>query len=238
MLTPTLYQPEPPERDEETKMTENLVQKRRTQLQAAVNSMGSMVIAALRQSVTCLAEHDLVLAARIIEDDARINQQRRLLEQECLVTLAAYKPAGADLRAVGACMELVSELERIGDYAADVARIMFKHGETPFPPESVASIIAVAGVAIEMLVEALAAFTSNSDEQTARASVASEAQVDRDEDSIIEQVFERMRTDTGFATTGTYLLWIVHNYERVADRATNIAERTVYVACGQTPDLD
>ncbi|AFL74077.1 phosphate signaling complex protein PhoU [Thiocystis violascens] len=216
----------------------NLVQKKRVQLQAAIGDLGALVIQALNQSVVCLKAHDLILAARIIEADAAINQQRRLLEQQCLVTLAAYQPAGEDLRALGACMELVSELERIGDYAGDVASVMLKIGEERLPPEPVAAILGVAGNAIAMLTDALDAFTSNSDESTARAAVVREAQVDRDEEAIIQQVLGRMRTDAGFALTGTYLLWIVHNYERVADRATNVAERAVYVAAGQTPDLN
>ncbi len=216
----------------------NLVQKKRLQLQAAIGELGVLVIQALNQSVTCLKEHDLALAERIIAADARINQQRRVLEQQCLVTLAAYNPAGEDLRALGACMELVSELERIGDYAGDVASVMLKIGAGKLPSEPVEAIIEIAGNAIGMLAAALDAFTSNSDELTARAAVVREAQVDRDEDVVIEQVLGRMCVDSGFALTGTYLLWIAHNYERVADRATNVAERTVYVAAGHTPDLN
>ncbi|EGV19216.1 phosphate signaling complex protein PhoU [Thiocapsa marina] len=215
----------------------NLVQRRRAQLQSAVGGLGKLVIAALNQSVTCLSQHDLELAERIIEGDAQINQQRRVLEQECLVTLAAYKPAGADLRAIGACMELVSELERIGDYAADVARILRRAGETRFPSESVEAIVEVAADAIAMLGEALDAFTCGSDEQGARASIAREDQVDRNEQAVMQRVLAMMRADPDFAATGTYLLWIVHNYERVADRATNVAERAVYVACGETLEL-
>lgn len=215
----------------------NLVQRRRAQLQSAVGDLGKLVIDALNQSVTCLSGHDLELADRIIAGDAQINQQRRVLEQECLVTLAAYKPAGADLRAIGACMELVSELERIGDYAADVARILRRAGETRFPSESVEAIVVVAADAIAMLGETLDAFTCGSDEQSARASIAREDLVDRNERAVTERVLTMMRTDPNFAATGTYLLWIVHNYERVADRATNVAERAVYVASGETPEL-
>ena len=216
----------------------NLVQKKRIQLQAAIGDLGALVIQALDRSVTCLREHDLSLAERIIAADTEINQQRRLLEQQCLVTLAAYQPAGEDLRALGACMELVSELERIGDYAGDVASVMLKIGESRLPPEPVAAILEVAGNAIGMLAAALDAFTSNGDENTARAAVTREEQVDRDEEAIIEQLLGRMRVDVEFALTGTYLLWIAHHYERVADRATNVAERAVYVAAGHTPDLN
>ena len=216
----------------------NLVQKRRLHLQGAVGDLGARVVAALHQSVECLKTQDKALAADIIAGDQLINQQRRLLEQECLVTLAAYKPAGEDLRAVGACMELASELERIGDYAADVARILERDVQAPLPAEPVAAIAELAEDAIDMLEQTLAAFVANGSEATLRAAVEKESEVDREEDEFIAQVLERMRADAGFAATGTYLLWIVHNYERVADRATNVAERAIYVASGHTPDLD
>ena len=216
----------------------NLVQKRRLHLQGAVGDLGARVVAALHQSVECLKTQDKALAADIIAGDQLINQQRRLLEQECLVTLAAYKPAGEDLRAVGACMELASELERIGDYAADVARIIERDVQAPLPAEPVAAIAELAEDAIDMLEQTLAAFVANGSEATLRAAVEKESEVDREEDEFIAQVLERMRADAAFAATGTYLLWIVHNYERVADRATNVAERAIYVASGHTPDLD
>ncbi|NVZ08449.1 phosphate signaling complex protein PhoU [Allochromatium humboldtianum] len=216
----------------------NLVQKRRSHLQGAVGDLGARVVEALHRSVECLKTQDKALAADIIAGDQLINQQRRLLEQECLVTLAAYKPAGEDLRAVGACMELASELERIGDYAADVARILERDVQAPLPAEPVAAIAELAEDAIDMLEQTLAAFVANGSEATLRAAVEKESEVDREEDEFIAQVLERMRADAAFAATGTYLLWIVHNYERVADRATNVAERAIYVASGHTPDLD
>jgi phosphate transport system protein len=216
----------------------NLVQKKRAQLQSAIGDLGTRVIHALQQSVICLKTHDLALAAQIIAADADINQQRRALEQQCLVTLAAYKPAGEDLRALGSCMELVSELERIGDYAADVASVMLKIGEVPLPPEPVIAILDVADNAMTMLAAALEAFISNGDETTARAAVIREAQVDRDEAALVKRVLDQMQIDASFALVGTYLLWIVHNYERVADRATTVAERAIYVAAGHTPNLN
>ncbi|NCA68996.1 MAG: phosphate signaling complex protein PhoU [Sphingobacteriia bacterium] len=215
----------------------NLVQRRRAELQAAVGQLGQLVIAALSRSVTCLRGHDLSLAQAIIDEDAAINHQRRILEQECLVTLAAFKPAGADLRAIGACLELASELERIGDYAADIARILIKSGETPFPREPLEAVVRLGGEALAMLDETLEAFIGGHDEASARACVAREELVDHQEQALIDQILAMMRADPGFATLGTQLLWIAHNYERVADRATNVAERALYVASGEVADL-
>jgi phosphate transport system protein len=216
---------------------ENLVQKKRAHLNLGVHDMGTMVIDALRRSVQCLTSQDLELAREIIENDPFINDRRRILENECLVALAAYKPAGQDLRCLGACLGLVSELERIGDYAADVARIVRRAGADPFPREPVAAVTQVADKAIGMLVGALAAFDCGGDAARARAAVAEEQEVDAQEDAVVDQVLQMMRADPEIAAVGTYLLWIVHNYERAADRATNVAERVIYIASGQTEEL-
>ncbi|MGE5154026.1 MAG: phosphate signaling complex protein PhoU [Bdellovibrio bacteriovorus] len=216
---------------------ENLVQKKRTHLNHGVHDMGTMVVDALRRSLECVGTQDLGLARQIIDNDPFINDRRRILENECLVALAAYKPAGQDLRCLGACLGLVSELERIGDYAADVARIVLRAGDARFPKVPLAAVKQVGEDAIAMLVGALAAFDCGGDEASARASVAQEEQVDAEEEAVVVQVLELMRSDPEMAALGTYLLWIVHNYERVADRATNVAERVIYIASGETEEL-
>jgi phosphate transport system protein len=88
-----------------------------------------------------------------------------------------------------------------------------------------------------MLEGALGAFDAGGDAAVARAAVALEPQVDNLERAVDDQVLSLMRADPDFAPLGTYLLWIVHNYERAADRATNVAERVVYIASGQTEEL-
>jgi phosphate transport system protein len=216
----------------------NLVQKKRTHLERSVHELGVMVIDALRRSVACLRDQDLALAGQIIEDDGLINHRRRILEQECLITLAAFKPAGEDLRGIGSCLGLVSELERIGDYAAAVARIVRRAGDETFPAGPVAAIVKEADQAIAMLAAALVAFGSGAGAEGAREAVAAEPEVDLAEDTVVEQVLGMMRKDPEFATLGTYLLWIAHNYERVADRATNVAEHVVYIASGQAEQLN
>ncbi|QIK38349.1 phosphate signaling complex protein PhoU [Caldichromatium japonicum] len=215
-----------------------LVQKKRSQLQERISELGAQVIAALHQSVECLRTQDQALAQQISAGNRLINHQRRLLEQECLVALAAFKPAGEDLRTIGACLEMASELERIGDYAADIARIIARDVKMPLPEGAVAAIIALANKSIAMLEQTLAGFLSHADESSLRAAVANEPQVDRDEDTLTAQILEWMRTEPEFVEHGTYLLWIAHNYERAADRATNIAERAVFAVAGHTPDLD
>jgi len=215
----------------------NLLEKKRTHLDSGVRELGELVMEALHRSVACVRRQDLALAAEIIQDDGLINHRRRVLEQECLVTLAAFKPAAQDLRSIGSCLGLVAELERIGDYAADIARIVLRAGTDPFPAEPVAAIAREAEQAIGMLGDVLAALASGAQAEAVRAAVAPEPRVDEAQEAVIQQILGMMRQDPGYATLGTYLLWIAHNYERVADRATNVAEHAIYVASGQAEDL-
>lgn len=214
-----------------------LVQRKREQLRQAVLRMGESVNAALHKSIDALRGQDSELARQIIDEDRPINQQRRMLEQEFLVVLAAYQPAGHDLREIGASRELVSELERIGDHAADVAEIVLDLGEATLPAESIGQIADVAEEATAMVEAALAAYQGN-DAQAARRTAARDDAVDALERETIDEIISLMRQDAGLCATGVRLLWAVHHFERVADRATNICEQVVYAATGETPDLD
>jgi phosphate transport system protein len=214
-----------------------LIHRKREALRQEVLTMGGLVAAALRKSIDCLRSQDAELARQIIAEDQPINLQRRMLEQECLVVLAAHQPAGSDLREIGASLEIVSELERIADHAADTARIVLDAGEERFLPEPIAHIIQVADEATAMVVAALAAYEAE-DADKARATAARDDEVDGQEKDVIKEILAAMRETGSLATIGTYMLWAVHNYERVGDRATNIAERVVFAATGRTPDLD
>lgn len=220
-------------------MTESpmLLEKKREALKQALIALGEQVDAALRQSLDALLGHDLGLARDIVAGDTAINRQRRLLEQEAMLVLAAYQPAGLDLRMIGAGMEMVAELERIGDYAADVARILLIHADQEFPAVLVEHVAAMGEAAMAMLCDAMTAYGCG-DALSARAVAARDDQVDALQREMIDAIVELIRNDPEAAAPGVALSWIAHNYERVADRATNIAERVVYIATGETPDLD
>jgi phosphate transport system protein len=214
-----------------------LLEKKRDALKQALVALGEQVDAALRQSLDALLGHDLRLAREIVAGDAAINRQRRLLEHEALLVLAAYQPAGLDLRMIGGAMEMVAELERIGDYAADVARMLLIHPEEEFPAVLVEQVAAMGEAAMAMLGDAMAAYGAG-DAATALVVAARDDQVDALLREMIDAIVELIRNAPEAAAPGIALSWIAHNYERAADRATNIAERVVYIATGETPDLD
>jgi phosphate transport system protein len=199
--------------------------------------MGRSVAAALRRSIECLRSQDAGLAAEIVAEDIPINQQRRMLEQEALLVLAAHQPAGGDLREIGSSLELVSELERIGDYAADVAQIVLDFGEARFPAEAVGLVTSLAEDATTMVTDTLTAYQAR-DAQMARAAAARDDEIDAAERAIVSELLPLMRGEVGNAEAGIRLLWATHAYERAADRATNIAERVIYIVSGKIPELD
>jgi phosphate transport system protein len=214
-----------------------LVEKKRNHIEQGLAEMGANVLAALRQSIDCLRDQNAELARTIIVGDDPIDRQRRCLEQECLLVLAAHKPAGRDLRVVGATLELATELERIADYAVDAARNVIEMGEARFPATPLALVVQVAEEATGMVAEALAAYGHDVDAPRARAAAAGNAGVFGQVQGAVEAVIAAMQADPGSAPAGVRLLWAVRDYQRAASRATNIAERVVYIATGETLDL-
>jgi len=214
-----------------------LVHKKREELEEGVRLMGELVCTALRKSLDCLRLQDADLAREIIAEDTPINAQRRMLEQQCLLVLAAYQPAGQDLRKIGASLEILSELERIGDYAADVAKIVVKGTGSPYPRNLVERVDRIAMAAFSMLDESLRAYRSV-DAQLARVTAQRDDEVDRQQREATKEILELMREDPDYVMPGTYLLWTAHIYERVADRATNVAERVIFAATGERIELN
>ncbi len=215
-----------------------LVEKKRDHIEHGLIAMGERVVAALRQAIDCLRRQDTDLAQAIIAGDDAIDQDRRALEQECLLVLAAHKPAGRDLRAVGATLELATELERIADYAVDAARNVAEMGETRFPAAPLALVAQMAEAATAMVAEALASYGHDGDAARARAAAAGNAAVLVEVHEAVEAVIGAMQADPAAARAGVLLLWTVRDFQRAAGRATNIAERVVYIATGETLDLD
>ncbi|HYN78142.1 MAG TPA: phosphate signaling complex protein PhoU [Lamprocystis sp. (in: g-proteobacteria)] len=216
-----------------------LVEKKREALRHGLFALGNEVGTALANSLKALRTQDLALARQVVDGDSSINLARRILEQEALLALAAYQPAGSDLRSIAASLELVGELERIGDYAADVARILVREEWDQLPEDLTASVAGMGDAALGMFRDALRAYARDGgDEALARAVAARDDQVDALLRVAIDALVDLIGKQPTMAAPAVALSWIAHYYERVADRATNIAERVVYLATGEIPDLN
>ena len=204
--------------------------------------LGSMVDAAISRSIQSLKERDQVLAQQIIDDDQAINDLRFKIEEDCVSLIARQQPAARDLRLIVAAMNIVLDLERMGDHAAGIATIVLRMGDEPLLKPLI-DLPRMAQISQDMLRQSLDALISgNPDEALAITKIDDE--VDLLYNQIFRELVSYMIEDPRTVTRAMYLLFCAHNVERVADRVTNICERVVFVSTGRmeeiasTPDPD
>ncbi len=198
--------------------------------------MGQMLDAAIDHSITALKNQDQDLARQIIADDAVINDLRFTVEEECLALIATQQPAASDLRSVITAMNLVNDMERMADHAAGIAKTVIRMGDEPLLKPLV-DIPRMANFARDMLKRGLDAFLAH-DVEAARAVAAQDDEIDHLYRAIFDELLGVMARDPSTISRGTYLLWCAHNVERIGDRATNIAERVIFMTTGTMKELN
>lgn len=198
--------------------------------------MGQRVEQAVRLAVQALADQDADLAQRIVETDVEINQMQRDLEERCYVLVATQQPAAIDLRIILSVVGIATDLERMGDHAEGIAKLAVILSREPLLKPLI-DIPRMMEIACGMLRKELQAFV---DRDAAAAHEAASA--DNEVDALYDQVFREllifMMNDPRTIRRATYLLWVAHNLERVADRATNIGERVLFLVTGQVEELN
>jgi phosphate transport system protein len=205
-------------------------------LQDDILMLGSMVEQAVRDAVEALKQRDLEAARRIYASDRLVNAKRYQIEQNCLILIATQQPMASDLRMLAAILEINTELERIGDYAKGICRINLLLGTEPLVKPLV-DIPRMAELGLSMLHRALSAFVAR-DAETARAIPLEDDQVDALYNQVYHDLLKIMISDPKVIDRANYLIWAAHNLERLADRVTNICERTVFLATGEIMEMD
>jgi phosphate transport system protein len=205
-------------------------------LQDEVLVLGSMVEKAIIESVEVLKRRDLEGARRLIAEDRVLNKKRFAIEDEALVLIATQQPMAGDLRTIAAVLAIISELERIGDYAKGISKINLMMGEAPFVKPLV-DIPRMAEKARDMLHRALEAFVQQ-DVDLARAIPDEDDEVDALYNQVYRELLTFIMNDPRTIDQSTYLLWAAHNLERAADRVTNICERVVFAVTGKMMEMD
>jgi phosphate transport system protein len=204
-------------------------------LQDEVLVLGSMVEKATLRAVDALRERDIGAAHVIESEDVLVNRKRFEIEEAALLLIATQQPMASDLRRLAAIVHIVTDLERMGDYAAGIAHICIQIADEPLIKPLI-DIPRMAEIASSMLRRALDAFI-------ARDVAAAEtiAQEDDQVDALYQQVYREllmlMLTNPRTIDQATHLLWVAHNLERVADRVQNICERVVFVATGRMTEF-
>jgi phosphate transport system protein len=205
-------------------------------LQDEVLVLGSMVEKAIIESVESLKRRDLKEAQRLIAEDRILNEKRFVIEHDALTLIATQQPMAGDMRTLAAVLAIISELERIGDYAKGISKINLMMGEAPFVKPLV-DIPRMAEKAQDMLHRALKAFVQR-DVNLARAISEDDDEVDALYNQVYRELLIFMLNDPGTIDQCTYLLWVAHNLERAADRVINLCERVVFTVTGELTEMD
>lgn len=198
--------------------------------------MGSLVEAQIRDAIRALADRDPELAARVIADDARVNEAQRLITETVVTTIATQSPVARDLRFLMALDHVAFELERIGDHASGIA----KQGRFIFeePPIREMRDLAKIGNLAADLVRGVIAALIDIDDALARSVAARDDEIDHGYRQVFSEVIDLMRTDPRMVERGTRVILAAHWVERIGDRVTNVAEDVVYLATGKIEDLN
>jgi phosphate transport system protein len=209
--------------------------KRLQDIQDELLAMGSMVEKAISRSIKALKVRDLKLANQVIADDQKINKKRFDIEETCIQLIATQQPMAGDLRTLISVLNIISELERIGDHAEGVAKIVVMIGDEP-PLKPLIDIPRMAEKTVDMLHRSLDAFM-NGDESIAQKIAVEDDEVDRLYEQVFRELIGYMVEDPKTITRATRLLWVAHNLERSADRVTNICERVIFTVTGKMYEI-
>ncbi len=198
--------------------------------------LGSMVEQAILNAVDAFRRRDLEAAQEVVVNDGRINDKRFAIENRILILMATQSPLAHDLRLLAALLEIITELERIGDYAKGIAKVAIRLAdeEVPVPFREISTM---ADLAISMLHRALSAFV-NEDVEVAYALPQEDDQVDELYNNVSRKLVETMINNPSTIDHISQVSWVIHNLERTADRVTNICERIIFIATGDLIELD
>jgi phosphate transport system protein len=198
--------------------------------------MGAMVNEAIDSSILALASKDTTLARHVINEDAKINDKRFSIEEAGLRIVATQQPVTADLRRLMADIIIANELERMGDHAEGIARIVIRMGEEPLLKPLI-DLPRMADACREMLNTVLEAYVDGN-VGLARNVASRDVYLDDLYTQIFREILTFMIEDQRTVTRGLYLLFAAHNLERIGDRITNIAERAIFIQSGEVRELN
>ncbi len=201
-------------------------------LNASLLEMGEMIRMAIGGAVTALLEFDHDKAREIIAYDEQIDRQNREIEQQCYTLLLSQQPVAGDLRMVSAALKMTTDMERIGDHAADISEIELMLEN--LPTLSCAPIRQMATETSVMLLKSLEAFAQR-DEEKANWVIDRDDVVDDLFDTVKSELIEAIRQNADNGEAATDLLMAAKYFERIGDHATNIAQWAIFSITGEMP---
>ncbi len=198
--------------------------------------MGEMVATAITSSVEVLRSRDIKASKKIIKDDLLINKKRFSIEKKCLLLIATQQPMARDLREIAAVLSIITDLERMGDHAEGIAKISVMIGKERLVKPLI-DIPRMADKCLDMLNGSLKAFTER-DLERAKSLCDEDDEVDALYEQVYRELLLLMIENPKVIKGATYLIWVAHNLERIADRTTNIAERIAFMVTGKMEEMN
>lgn len=205
-------------------------------LKGSLARMSRLSADAVEDALEALCTADAEEAKGIIKGDTEVNRMERDIEHRCMTLLLRQQPVAGDLRRISTAMKVVTDIERIGDHAADIAEIIphlvtvRKEGDP-----AVSQAIAMGKKAHQMILDALAALMAE-DELAARKVIAADDAVDYDFNAIKHQLAQEIAEDPGKVDAALDLLMVIKYLERIGDHAVNVAEWVQFVRTGRYKD--
>ncbi len=198
--------------------------------------LGEMTKIAIRLAIQALKEQEEGLARQVMAGDEKINAKRYDVEEQCLRLIATQQPTAGDLRAIIAAIHIVTELERMGDYASGIAELAIRLASQPHLKPLI-DLPRMAEIDQEMIRASLEAYLKH-DPDLAFETAKRDVEIDQLYDQTYRELLTYMLEDPRNITRATYLLWVAHKLERIADRVANICERVIFVSTGEFKELN
>jgi phosphate transport system protein len=217
-------------------MTRTVLDRQLAEIQEDMLVLAGMVESAIERGIEALRNRDAELAGEIIADDVRINRRRYEIEDKCLELIATQQPLAGDLRTIMSVLFIIVDLERMGDHAEGIGKIALMLVDEP-PLKPYIDIPRMAQIASRMMMGSMEAF-KHRDADRARSICNEDDEVDALYDQVYRELLTYMLQDPRTIQRATYLTWVAHNLERIADRVTNICERVVYLVEGKIEELN
>ncbi|MFQ6100407.1 MAG: phosphate signaling complex protein PhoU [Anaerolineae bacterium] len=206
-----------------------------TELRDNIFHLGKMTETAIELAIQALKEQDKDAARQVVAGDEKINTRRYDIEEQCLRLIATQQPTAGDLRAIIAAIHIVTELERMGDHASGIAELAIRLADQPHLKPLI-DLPRMAEIDQEMIRASLEAYLKY-DPDLAFETAKRDTEIDGLYDQVYRELLTYMLEDPKNITRATYLLWVTHNLERIADRVTNICERVIFMSTGEFKEL-
>jgi phosphate transport system protein len=206
-----------------------------TEIRDDLLRLASMTDKSIANAIKALLDRNADIARQVSTDDAQLNDVRYAIEEACYTLIATQQPNATDLRDIVGAVSVATNLERIGDHAAGIARLTLRMIDQPLLKPLV-DIPQMAEIGRDMVKKSVDAFL-NHDSALAEQVVNEDKMIDDLHQQVYRDLLTFMTKDKSTVEQATFLLWVSHNLERIGDRATNICERAIYAATGELKEL-